>query len=107
MAATEQPRRKDAARNRLLLLETARRVFAERGLGVTLHSIAAEAGVGVGTIYRHFPDKKLLIDAVSEAQVDDYRPPRAALADPDPWAGIVWFHEKSLDSRRTTADSRS
>jgi AcrR family transcriptional regulator len=98
MAITDQPRRKDAARNRLLLLETAKRVFAERGLGVTLHTIAAEAGVGVGTIYRHFPDKKQLIDAVFEAQLETMIAlAEQALADPDPWASIVWFHEKSLE----------
>lgn len=98
MASTEQPRRKDAARNRRRILAAARQVFAERGLGVTLHDIAAAAGVGVGTIYRHFPDKKVLIDAVFEAQIETMvELLEQALADPDPWHSIVWFHEKSLE----------
>ena len=98
MALTEQPKRKDAARNRGRILAAARHVFAERGLGVTLHDVAAAAGVGVGTIYRHFPDKKVLIDAVFETQIETMvELLQRALADPDPWHGIVWFHEKSLE----------
>ena len=96
--ATERPPRRDAARNRQRLLAAAREVFAERGLGVTLHDIAAAAGVGVGTVYRHFPDKKVLIDAVFAAQIQTMTELlERALADPDPWHGIVWFHEQSLE----------
>ncbi len=60
----DRPLRADAARNRELILQTARRCFAERGLSVTLNDIAHEAGVGVGTVYRRFADKDSLIEAL-------------------------------------------
>ncbi|ROP61362.1 TetR/AcrR family transcriptional regulator [Curtobacterium sp. PhB115] len=60
----ERPLRADAARNRELILQTARKCFAERGLSVTLNDIAHEAGVGVGTVYRRFADKDSLIEAL-------------------------------------------
>lgn len=60
----QRPLRADAERNRRLILDTADRMFAERGLGVTLHEIAREAGVGVATVYRRFPDVQALIDAL-------------------------------------------
>jgi AcrR family transcriptional regulator len=59
-----RPLRADAARNRELILQTARKCFAERGLSVTLNDIAHEAGVGVGTVYRRFADKDSLIEAL-------------------------------------------
>lgn len=59
-----RPLRADALRNRALILDTARRLFAERGLGVTLNDIAHEAGVGVGTVYRRFADKDAVIAAL-------------------------------------------
>lgn len=63
-ADLERPLRADAARNRELILQTARRCFAERGISVTLNDIAHEAGVGVGTVYRRFADKDALIEAL-------------------------------------------
>jgi AcrR family transcriptional regulator len=60
----ERPLRADAARNRQLVLDTARRLFAERGLAVTLNDIAHEAGIGVGTVYRRFADKDAVIAAL-------------------------------------------
>jgi AcrR family transcriptional regulator len=65
-----RPLRADALRNRERILDTARRLFAERGLGVTLNDVAHEAGVGVGTVYRRFPDKTTLIDALLSAKFD-------------------------------------
>src|SRR4051794_18831071 len=61
---TERPLRRDAERNRQRILAAAAEVFAERGLGATLDDIARHAGVGVGTVYRRFPDKDALIDAL-------------------------------------------
>jgi AcrR family transcriptional regulator len=63
--------RADAERNRRLILETARRAFAERGLGVRLDEIAVEAGLGTATVYRRFKDKDALIRAVFEAAMDE------------------------------------
>lgn len=66
----ERPLRADAARNRELILQTARRCFAERGISVTLNDIAHEAGVGVGTVYRRFADKDSLIEALLAAKFE-------------------------------------
>lgn len=98
MTTHQAPRRKDAARNRQRILDAAKELFAERGLGVTLHDIAARAGVGVGTIYRHFPSKEPLIDAVFEEHLAEMTALfEEALANPDPWESIVWGHERVLE----------
>jgi AcrR family transcriptional regulator len=62
--------RADAQRNRQLIIDTARRAFAEHGLGVRLDEIAEQAGLGVGTVYRRFTDKDELIRAVFEQALD-------------------------------------
>jgi AcrR family transcriptional regulator len=56
--------RADAERNRVRLLETAKSAFAEKGAGASLDEIARTAGVGAGTLYRHFPTRDALIEAV-------------------------------------------
>ncbi|MEV4420047.1 TetR/AcrR family transcriptional regulator [Patulibacter sp. NPDC049589] len=61
---TERPLRRDAARNRELLVEAAATVFAEQGLDAGVDEVARVAGVGVGTLYRRFPTKDALIDAL-------------------------------------------
>src|SRR2546422_2244482 len=92
MPVSERPLRRDAERNRQRILEAARELFAERGLGVTLNDIAHEAGVGVGTVYRRFPDKEQLIDALFEARIGEIADAARAAADhPDPWEGLVGF----------------
>jgi AcrR family transcriptional regulator len=58
-----RPLRADARRNRDLLLATAVRAFSEHGLDASLEAIAKEAGVGIGTLYRHFPTRETLIEA--------------------------------------------
>ncbi|MFF7943282.1 TetR/AcrR family transcriptional regulator [Nocardia gamkensis] len=58
-----RPLRADARRNRDRLLEVAVRAFSHEGPEVTLEAIAREAGVGIGTLYRHFPTREALIDA--------------------------------------------
>jgi AcrR family transcriptional regulator len=63
--------RADAERNRQLILETARRAFAERGLGVRLDEIAQEAGIGIGTVYRRFKNKDELVHALFEHAMDE------------------------------------
>lgn len=59
----DRPLRADAARNRELIVTAARELYAVRGLGVGLNEIAHHAGLGVGTVYRRFPDKTKLIEA--------------------------------------------
>src|SRR3954467_15079526 len=93
-----EPRlRRDAERNRRRILAAAADAFAEGGLGVTMDEIARCAGVGVGTVYRRFPDKELLIEALFEERIDELVAlAEAARDDPDPFAGIVRFFETFL-----------
>ena len=69
MSTPERPLRADARRNRERVLAAAREAFAELGFGVPLDAIAARAGVGPGTVYRHFPTKEALFEAVTVARV--------------------------------------
>lgn len=62
--------RADAERNRLRLLDAAKAVFAEKGAGASLDEIAKAAGVGPGTLYRHFPTRDALIAAVYRNEID-------------------------------------
>ncbi|HET8582739.1 MAG TPA: helix-turn-helix domain-containing protein [Jatrophihabitans sp.] len=94
---TEQkarPLRKDAARNRALLVQAAREVFAERGLEASLDDVAHHAGVGVGTAYRHFANKYELARAIFAEAIDEVLElaERSAAAK-KPWDGIVAFLE--------------
>jgi AcrR family transcriptional regulator len=59
-----RPLRADARRNRARLLEVAEQVFADRGIGASTEEIARQAGVGIGTVFRHFPTKEALLEAV-------------------------------------------
>ena len=79
--------RADARRNREKVLRAARETFAESGYDVPLDEIAARAGVGAGTVYRHFPSKEALFEAVTRARVEDLiadAQQRAAAAEPGP-----------------------
>jgi AcrR family transcriptional regulator len=62
--------RADAARNRDKIIEAARTIFRTRGYDAPLDDIAKAAGVGAGTLYRHFPTRESLVDAVMQAWVD-------------------------------------
>jgi AcrR family transcriptional regulator len=66
---TARPLRADARRNRDRLLEIAVRAFSQGGPDVTLESIAKEAGVGIGTLYRHFPTREALIEAAYRSEL--------------------------------------
>jgi AcrR family transcriptional regulator len=101
-SAADRPLRRDAVRNRARILEAAGRLFAERGLGATLNDVAHYAGVGVGTVYRHFPDKDELIETLFETRVDELVAiGETGLADPDPWHGLVWTIERNLELQAT------
>src|SRR4051812_18188098 len=65
-----RPRRADAQRNRDRLLAAATAAFAEQGEDVALETIAARAGVGIGTLYRHFPNRDALVAAAYRHEVD-------------------------------------
>ena len=61
--------RVDAVRNRELVLEAAKKVFSAGGPGASLEAVAREAGVGIGTLYRHFPTREALFEAVYRREV--------------------------------------
>ncbi|MEU4892535.1 helix-turn-helix domain-containing protein [Streptomyces sp. NPDC044780] len=69
MSAAPRRTRSDALQNRARLLEVAARVFAEQGLDTAPAAIAKQAGVGVGTLYRHFPTREALVDAAYRHQL--------------------------------------
>ena len=69
MAQPAKPLRADAARNRARVLEIAYETFAAEGLSVPIDEIARRAGVGAGTVYRHFPTKEALFRAVVESRM--------------------------------------
>ena len=92
----ERKLRADAERNREKILEAARQVFAERGLRVTMDDIAEAAGVGVGTVYRRFPEKADLIDAIFDARIKEIVSfADEGLAMDDPWEGLAHFIESA------------
>ena len=94
----DRPLRADAERNRRLLLDAARELFAERGLAVSLDDIARRAGVGVGTAYRRFGSREKLVEALFDEQLERIVAlAREALEDEDPWRGLVTFLERSLE----------
>ncbi len=88
----DRPLRADAERNRLRILQVARELFATHGLGVSLDQIAAEAGVGIGTVYRRFTDKDGLIEALFEDKIAQLTAiAHEGLEHVDPWEGFCWF----------------
>lgn len=70
---TTTPERTDARANRARLLEAARQALSERGSSVDMREIAERAGVGVGTLYRHFPTRQALVSAILEETYEDVR----------------------------------
>lgn len=85
LASGGRPRRADALRNRERLLDAARVALAAGGADVSLDEIARSAGVGSGTLYRHFPTRQALLDGVVSAWLDGLRAETetlAATADP-------------------------
>ena len=73
MADTDRPMRSDARRNRELLVAVARRHLRRHGVTTSLEAIAREAGVGPGTLYRHFPDRDCLVAEVLRVENDELR----------------------------------
>lgn len=97
-AAEPRRLRADAARNRQALMDAAQRLFAERGLSVTLDDIAAAAGVNVATAYRHFANKHELAGAFLQQKIDQALTiAEEAEASEDPWEGLAQFLARALD----------
>jgi AcrR family transcriptional regulator len=104
MSTLEKPLRADARRNRERVLAAARAVFAEQGIDAQMDDVARRADVGVGTVYRHFPTKEALLNALSDelfAVVAVYV--RSLLTLDDPWEAFsraMWFGaEKTAGDR--------
>jgi AcrR family transcriptional regulator len=85
--------RSDAERNKLALLGAAQALYADHGVDVSLEEIARRAGVGIGTLYRHFPrGKEQLVAEALVGQIGRYlTAAQNALAAADPWKGFVAF----------------
>jgi AcrR family transcriptional regulator len=96
-ALVGRPLRRDAERNRHRILTAAAGLIAEHGLSVSHDQIAKAADVAVGTVYRRFPEKSSLIEALYSDQVDAVvASARAALEIPDPWQALVTFMTQIL-----------
>jgi AcrR family transcriptional regulator len=92
--SSERPLRRDAERNRERILAAAADLFTERGLDATLDDVARAAGVGIGTVYRRFPDKETLVSELFRERIDALvTVAEQACAVPDPWQGLVTFIE--------------
>lgn len=96
-APGERPLRKDAVRTRRQVMDAAAELFAHRGLEVGFDEIARAAGVGVGTVYRRFPDRDSLVEALFSEKVEEIV---AGVSDAldvvDPWEAVVSFCERTI-----------
>jgi AcrR family transcriptional regulator len=97
-AAGERTQRADARRNRERVLAAARRQFAAHGLDAQVDDIAREADVGVGTVYRHFPTKQALLQALAADRFSRLAEwAREALQATDGWEGLRDFLRRSAE----------
>jgi AcrR family transcriptional regulator len=109
VAGVTRPLRADARRNRDRVVAVAQEVFAEHGAGASLDEVARRAGVGAGTLYRHFPNRAALQEAVYRGAVEelgelgrtlmDTRDPTAAL---EGWMRLLVGH---MVARRGLAEA--
>jgi AcrR family transcriptional regulator len=93
-AFAARPKRADARRNYDKLVAAAREVFAEQGTDATLEEISKRAGVGIGTLYRHFPRREDLLEATYLGGVEEICAAVAKYADLPPWEALSgWLGE--------------
>jgi AcrR family transcriptional regulator len=103
--APERPQRADARRNRERVLEAARVCMARAGIDAQIEEIARTAGVGVGTVYRHFPTKDDLVEALAQARFERLAElARTALANDDSWGAFDSFMR---DAARIQSEDRA
>lgn len=89
-----RPRRADAQRNHATLIEAARAAFTDHGADASLEGIAKRAGLGIGTLYRNFPNRRALLEAVYVDEVEALCRSAADLADLEPWDALVgWLDQ--------------
>jgi AcrR family transcriptional regulator len=102
-----RPKRADARRNYEKVLAAAREAFLEGGEATSLEEIARRAGVGIGTLYRHFPNRQALLEALYAGEVDELARSAAELDGKDPWLALsLWFERfmAYLATKRALAD---
>jgi AcrR family transcriptional regulator len=93
IAPVRKPRA-DSARNRQSLIDAAKAAFADVGLNVSLEEIARRAGVGIGTLYRHFPTREAVVEAVYRREVEQLAEAAPLLLETSPAADALhkWMH---------------
>jgi AcrR family transcriptional regulator len=94
LGCPEKPLRADARRNRERILKAARAVFADQGIEAQMDDVAKRAKVGVGTVYRHFPTKDVLLEEIVREGFEEIAAfAEEALENPDAWDGfcsLIW-----------------
>jgi AcrR family transcriptional regulator len=91
-----RPKRADARRNYEKVLAAARQAFAEGGESTALEEIARRAGVGIGTLYRHFPNRQALLEALYVDEVEEMCRSAAEPDASDPWAALNGWLERFI-----------
>ena len=103
----QRPRRADARRNYEKLLAAATEAFADNGTAASLEDIARRAGVGIGTLYRHFPTRQALLEAVYVDEVEEMSAKARELDHLDAWDALVtWLRQfvRYAATKRALAD---
>jgi AcrR family transcriptional regulator len=108
VAAEKRPLRADARRNREKVLEAARAVFSDQGRDAQMDDVAKRAGVGVGTVYRHFPTKEALIEALMVEAFETVAAAAVRALDvDDPWealTGLLWTGAETMAGDRAMSE---
>jgi AcrR family transcriptional regulator len=91
-----RPKRADARRNYDKVLAAAREAFAEGGESTALEEIARRAGVGIGTLYRHFPNRQALVEALYLDEVEEVCRSASELDGADPWEALNGWFERFI-----------
>lgn len=99
--ATTRPRRADARRNYDKVIAAARSAFTEGGAETSLEGIARRAGVGIGTLYRHFPSRQALLEAVYVEEVQRLAASASELAPLGPWEALATWLERVVEYMAT------
>src|SRR5579875_3123469 len=92
-----RPRRADARRNYDKVIAAARAAFTEHGAETSLEGIARRAGVGIGTLYRHFPNRQALLEAVYVEEVERMSATASELGSLEPWEALSTWLEGFVD----------
>ncbi len=95
-ALITRPKRADARRNYEKVLAAAREAFAEGGESTALEEIARRAGVGIGTLYRHFPNRQALLEALYVDEVEEVCRSATQVEGADPWEALNGWFERFI-----------